>query len=110
MLYHITTVEEARAAGQTGTYSPRAFSRDGFVHCSYAGQVAATANRLFAGRSDLVLLEIDPSRLSCRVVDENFEGGKELFPHVYGRVPMSAVRRVLALPCDDAGRFEPPTA
>jgi uncharacterized protein (DUF952 family) len=38
-----------------------------------------------------VLLEIDPSRLSCRIVDENLEGGVELFPHVYGRLPMSAV-------------------
>ncbi len=107
-LYHITTADEARAARRAGTYISRGFAREGFVHCSYGHQVAATAARLFAGRSDLVLLEIDAGRLSCRVVDENLEGGAELFPHVYGSIPMDAVTRVLPFRSDAAGRFDAP--
>lgn len=93
-LYHITSEPEAEVAKEFGQYRPEGFAREGFVHCSYAHQVEATANRLFRGRRDLVLLEIDPTRVGCRVVDENLEGGTELFPHVYGPIPMSAIVRV----------------
>jgi uncharacterized protein (DUF952 family) len=97
-LYHITSEVEARNAAQTGEYTPAAFAREGFIHCSYAHQVLATVERIFRGRTDLVLLEIDPALLTCRVVDENLEGGGQLFPHIYGRLPMSAVVKVHPFP------------
>ena len=106
-LYHITSEREAREAAQTGKYTPAAFEREGFIHCSYAHQVLATLNRIFRGRTDLVVLEIDPELLGCKVVDENLEGGAELFPHIYGRLPMSAVVNVHALPTD-APEFREP--
>jgi uncharacterized protein (DUF952 family) len=90
-IYHITSVLEAEAARKSGEYVPRDFEREGFIHCSYAHQVAGVAKRLFSGRSDLVLIEISPDRLDCKVVDENLEGGSQLFPHIYGRLKMSAV-------------------
>lgn len=104
-LFHITSSQEAREAAASGEYIPAAFAREGFIHCSYAAQVIATANRIFRGRKDLVLLEIDPALLRCRVVDENLEGGAELFPHIYGHLTMRAVTKVHAFPCDDAGAF-----
>jgi uncharacterized protein (DUF952 family) len=108
MLYHITSEEAYRRAASAGEYRPDAFRSEGFIHCSYAGQVTAVANRIFRARSGLVLLEIDPARLSCRIVDENLEGGTELFPHVYGPLPLEAVVRVHAFPCSDRGVFELP--
>ena len=104
-LYHITTRQEARAAESAGIYEPVAFAREGFIHCSYAHQVLAVGNRIFRGRRELVLLEIDPALLGCKVVDENLEGGSELYPHIYGRLGMSAVVRIVAFPCDPDGRF-----
>ena len=105
MLFHIATHVEVERAKRTGTYVPDAFIREGFIHCSYAEQVIQVANRMFAGRHDLVLLEIDPQMLSCPVVDENLEGGMELFPHIYGHVPMTAVLAIHPFPCDERGRF-----
>ena len=104
-IYHITSKQEASEAEKTGVYAPAAFAREGFIHCSYANQVLAVANRIFRGRPDLVLLEIDPATLDCRVVDENLEGGNELYPHVYGRLKMSDVIRVHPFPCDGEGKF-----
>src|SRR5215475_596628 len=93
-IYHITSAAAARKAERSGEYVPEAFAVEGFIHCSYAHQVESVMKRIFQGRSDLVVLEIDPARLPCQVVDENLEGGTELFPHIYGRLPMSAVVRI----------------
>jgi uncharacterized protein (DUF952 family) len=108
VFYHITTAREAADAARLGIYGPKAFETEGFIHCSYPHQVRDVANRIFAGRPDLVLLEIDPTRLTCAVVDENLEGGPQLFPHIYGRLPLSAVVQIHQLPCGDDGRFELP--
>jgi uncharacterized protein (DUF952 family) len=104
-LYHITSRLEVDGARKTGVYEPAAFDREGFIHCSYAHQLRAVANRLFRGRRDLVVFEIDPEAVDGRIVEENLEGGRELFPHVYGRLKMSAVRHIHDFPCDDDGGF-----
>jgi uncharacterized protein (DUF952 family) len=97
-IYHITSATQAGEARKSGQYIPEGFAREGFIHCSYRHQVAGVVHRLFQGRTDLVLLEIDPSKLNCAVIDENLEGGSELFPHIYGHLPMSAVVRILEFP------------
>ena len=90
-IFHITTREEWEAARPTGEYRPAAFSREGFIHCSYGQQVDGSLRRHFSGRSGLVLLEIDRARLPSPIVDENLSGGAELFPHIYGALPVNAV-------------------
>jgi uncharacterized protein (DUF952 family) len=105
-IYHITSAVEAAAAARSGTYVPNAFDADGFIHCSYQRQVQDVANRRFPGRADLVLLEIDRAELPCHVIDENLEGGTDLYPHIYGPLPMSAVLQVHPFPCGVDGRFE----
>jgi uncharacterized protein (DUF952 family) len=94
LIYHITTAGEAQRAVESGEYTAAGFEREGFIHCSYSHQVPAVAGRLFQGQTNLVLLEIDPQLLDCRVVDENLEGGTEVFPHIYGRLKMSAVVQI----------------
>ncbi len=107
-LFHITTAEEAKAARESGTYEPLGFAREGFVHCSFREQVLATAARLFRGREDLVLLTIDPRAVGAEVRVENLEGGTEDFPHVYGRLPWTAVLAVQSFPCGPDGAFSWP--
>jgi uncharacterized protein (DUF952 family) len=109
-LFHITTVAEADAARVSGEYRPAGFDREGFIHCSFERQVRATAARIFHGRQGLALLEIDPGALECDVVEENLEGGSELYPHVYGPLPMRAVRAVHPFPPCADGSFSLPAA
>jgi uncharacterized protein (DUF952 family) len=40
---------------------------------------------------ELVVLEIDTDRIDADVRVENLDGGEELFPHIYGAVPVAAV-------------------
>ncbi|WP_433791826.1 DUF952 domain-containing protein [Actinoplanes sp. CA-252034] len=64
-----------------------------FIHCSPADWVHVVANRIFAGRDDLVLLELDEAA-GLRVVWEDGDppepDGRQ-FPHIYGRMPTGAV-------------------
>lgn len=55
-----------------------------------------------------MLLEIDPARLTAKVVEENLEGGVEQFPHIYGPLPMTAVVKAHAFPCRADEGFDLP--
>lgn len=64
------------------------------MHLSTPGQVHLPANRLFAGRDDMVLLRLDPARLGAPVRWEPGVPGDDpdmRFPHLYGPLPVAAV-------------------
>jgi uncharacterized protein (DUF952 family) len=77
--------------------------RDGFIHFSTAGQVAETAARHFAGETNLLLVAVDAGALGDALRFEPSRGG-HLFPHLYGTLPLAAVRRVDPLPLGPDGR------
>ncbi|WP_164860632.1 DUF952 domain-containing protein [Rhodococcus sp. X156] len=82
-----------------------------FVHLSTPEQVALPANRLFAGRADVLLLRVDPQRLTGEVRWEpGVPGDPESmrFPHLYAPLPVSAVVGVLAYRPGPDGRFGAP--
>jgi uncharacterized protein (DUF952 family) len=76
---------------------------DGYIHFSTADQVAATAAKHFAAMSGLVLVAVDADELGDAVRWEASRGGA-LFPHLYGALPLTAVRWVRPLRLDDDGR------
>lgn len=110
VLVHLCAAEEWQIALRAGVHRPGSLDAVGFVHLSSPQQVHLPANRLYAGRTDLMLLRIDPARLASPVrwepgvpTDPN---GME-FPHLYGPLPVSAVISVTPyLPGVD-GRFAP---
>ena len=78
------------------------------MHCSYVYQLSAVANRFFQGQNNLLLLVIDCSQIEAKVIDENLEGGLELYPHLYGGLPINAVVEVIPFPCNVDGSFSLP--
>ena len=64
---------------------------DGFIHLSAADQVEGTLARHYPGQSGLILAEVDLAALDDTVRWEESRGGAP-FPHVYGTLPLSAVR------------------
>lgn len=71
---------------------------DGFVHLSSAAQVEETAAKHFAGQTELLLLDVDETRLVPGTLRWEPSRGGALFPHVYGEVPVTAVVQERALP------------
>lgn len=105
MIYHITTEQDWNSAQKNGSYSADSLQSEGFIHCSTAAQVQATANRFYHGSKGLVLLHIDTNVLRTPVRFENLEGGVELFPHVYGAISLDAISGVSCLDPQTDGSF-----
>lgn len=103
-IYHVCRAEEWQAAQAVGAYAGSSQdATDGFIHFSTAAQVIESAAKHRAGQSDLVLLAVDTARLGEALKWEPSRGG-QLFPHLYGRLPLGAVTSVTDLPLDGAGR------
>ncbi len=71
-------------------------------------QLSSVANRLFQGQNNLLLLVIDCSNIKSDIIDENLEGGLQLYPHLYGGLPINAVAEVIPFPCNVDGSFSLP--
>jgi uncharacterized protein (DUF952 family) len=97
MLVHICAAAEWHAAEALGEHRPDSLEAVGFIHLSAPEQVHLPANRLYPGRTDLVLLHVDPDRLTAPVRWEPgvpSDPASMLFPHLYGPLPVAAVTSV----------------
>lgn len=93
-------------ANRSATYAPSSWREEGFVHCSTDGQLVRTANKHFAGRTDLVLLTVDTDAVSPLVVWEDTSGAGEDYPHIYGPIEVSAVVAARPFAAGPDGRFD----
>ena len=99
-IYTLVRGEDWRAAEAVGEYRGSADdTRDGFLHFSTAAQVRASAARHRAGEPDLFLVEVDAAALGEALRWEPAASGSRpgLFPHLYGPLPLGAVRGVTPL-------------
>ncbi len=95
------TWQEAQGAGiYRGS---DADGRDGFIHFSTAAQLAETAAKHFAGQRDLMLIAVEGETLGAALKWEPSRGG-DLVPHLYGALPLAAVRSAQPLPDELDGR------
>ncbi len=76
---------------------------DGYIHLSTRQQAAETAARHFAGQDELVLAMIDLAGFGDQLKWEESRGG-QLFPHLYGPLPWSAMTMRVVLRLDSEGR------
>lgn len=70
---------------------------DGFIHFSTAAQVHATARRHFAGVTDLLLVAVPAEALGTAIRWEPSRNG-DLFPHLYGPLPVKLASWVKPMP------------
>jgi uncharacterized protein (DUF952 family) len=63
---------------------------DGYIHLSCGSQLAATLEKHFSGIEGLMLVAVDLSQLGETVRWEPARDG-QLFPHIYGPLPIAAV-------------------
>lgn len=106
--YKLVSVAEWEVARVSGAYEGSAVDRaDGYIHLSTEAQLAETARRHYAGREGLLLVEVALDPLGEALRWEPSRGG-DLFPHLYGTLPLAAARseRRLAVTTDGTPVFE----
>jgi uncharacterized protein (DUF952 family) len=94
--FKILTADQWAAFERDGVFTGAPVDlADGYIHMSTAYQLEETLAKHFAGQTNLTIAEIDLIVLGDTVRWEASRGN-QLFPHVYGVLPMSAVRGTLA--------------
>ena len=102
--WHLAELVHWEAAVRVGRYERSTLDATlqdvGFIHASYPEQLPGVARAHYSRVKDaLVVLEIDPARvreagLEVRVEPgDPADPGSDVFPHVYGPLPVSAVVR-----------------
>jgi inner membrane transporter RhtA len=109
-LVHLCPKSTWLAAHTHGRLEPNSLHEVGFIHLSALSQVHVPATALFAGRDDIVLLEIDPERVPAEIRWEDGDPPHPdgwQFPHLYGPLPVTAVTHVHPYRPDPDGTFRP---
>ena len=73
------------------SYSSDSLSSLGFIHCCRKEQLKFVRENWFSDEKNLVVLKINSDKVTAKLVNENLEGGDELFPHIYGPINLDAV-------------------
>ena len=108
IVYKLVPAAVWRASEPAGAFTGSAADvRDGFIHFSTAQQARETARRHFAGVAGLLLVAVSPEGLDVRW--EPSRGG-DLFPHLYGPLPLTSVLWTAPLPLgSDGAHVFPPS-
>ncbi|HZX82356.1 MAG TPA: DUF952 domain-containing protein [Reyranella sp.] len=102
-VYKIVAADLWQAAEDSGVFSGAGIDlNDGFIHLSTGAQARRTASLYFAGQDNLVLVAADASSLGDALKYEPSRDG-DLFPHLYGPLPLTAVLSARPLPLDADG-------
>lgn len=94
-IFHIAERAALKSADSTGHYRASSLDSEGFIHCCTATQLEGVVSRYYAGQLDLTLLVLNTETLEPAPVMENTVGGDELFPHLYGEIPTTAIKKTI---------------
>lgn len=97
LIYHVTSKNEWELAKQNGFFEAPSLKLEGFIHCSQAQQVQGVLERYYKGKTDLVKLVIDTTKLVHELKYEVAPSVNEEFPHVFGTINLDAVIDVVEI-------------
>ncbi len=84
-------------AKEKGFYEVPSLAIEGFIHCSTEHQVAGVLERYYKGKTDLVKLVIDTTKLTNKLIYELAPSINQEFPHIYGTINLDAVVEIISL-------------
>ena len=105
----LTTQTSWSTAQKAGVFTAESLTGEGFIHCSKVDQILRVANTFFEGQHGLVILVIDPDRVTSEIRWEpGTDLATDLFPHIYGPINLDAVVHVLEFEPGADGKFHLP--
>jgi uncharacterized protein (DUF952 family) len=108
IIYHLVPIDYWESQPTDRPYTPADYASEGFIHCTRGEeQIAVVANRYYRDdqRRWLVLV-LDEQAITSEIA---YEPGRDglLYPHIYGPLNREAVIKVLPMPRDPDGVFQP---
>ncbi len=102
-IYKILTTKQWDDAQAAGVFRGAPVDlQDGYIHFSKWDQVEETARKHFKGQDGLLLATVDDARLGDLLRYEPSRGGN-LFPHLFGSLPLTVIERIIPLPMSEDG-------
>lgn len=92
-IYHLVLPDSWEEQKGNDLYESQSLATEGFIHCSYAGQLDAVVERYYSGVERVLILTIDPALLTSELVAEPSTGG-EIYPHIYGKINRDSIVEV----------------
>lgn len=118
IIYHISNAATWSNSQAQGFHTAPSLESEGFIHLSKKEQVLRVANRIYTGQTGLILLCVDTEKVQAELKYEapvHPDPNKpvpvsedELFPHIYGKLNLEAVVRIVNFPCESDGSFRLP--
>ena len=107
-IYKVASREIYDASLEAGNFVGQPIDlHDGYIHFSSAPQLRETIRLYFAGLSDQVLFQVPTAPLGEALKWEASRGG-DLFPHLFAKLPISAVSNMTRLDVPADGRVTLP--
>ncbi len=91
MIYHIVTSDYWAKFENIAEYVSETFEAEKFIHCCRKEQIAGVLERFFVGVNNLLIVEIDESKLSSPLLYEVVPDSEETFPHIFGPINHEAI-------------------
>ena len=107
-LFHVSDPPSAESLLAGEALAPPSLATEGFVHLSFAAQLAGTLALHFRDAAALTLLELDARRVGAPALRLERSRGGERFPHLYRPLEVHDVVRSWPLARDASGTFVVP--
>ncbi len=103
-VYVLADAGVLKCARESGLFVPEHYETDGFIHGSSREQLVKSATQFFNEVDNLVALEVEVSSVSSIL---KFEPGRSgtLYPHIYGPLPLTCVKRYIPIPRSPDGSY-----
>ncbi|WP_158552514.1 DUF952 domain-containing protein [Spirosoma telluris] len=107
-LFYIVKKADWLAQTKRSSYHPASMASNGFINLSTPEQVVPTAQALFQGQTDLLLLKLNISPADPLLKWESVPGTDVSYPHYYGSLPKALVAKVYSFQPRKDGHFTLP--
>lgn len=92
-IYHIVLPEIWETFKEKDYYEAESLHTEGFIHCSFAEQIAGVLERYYQGVEKVLILTIEPEKLTSKLVNEP-STNNEIYPHIYGQINRDSIAEI----------------
>lgn len=103
-IIHLCTPQEWTDHRQQAEFRDPSLFHEGFIHCSQPEQIIEIANRYYQDRPEMIVLWIDPAKLTSEIRWES--AGNIYYPHIYGPINLDAIEAATPLRIAQDGAYQ----